>query len=117
MPFLSLHSLTEHEIEVSVKSKRPGVYILDRSIDPPFKFHYVGRSDNDLPGNLRTWVESGYRYFKFDYAFDAQDAFETQCRVYHENHPPDNDGHPQKPHGASYECPVAECGTIEKRVA
>lgn len=111
MALSEMYSLKESEITSNVKNKQAGVYVLDNSTDSPFKFQYVGRSDDDLPGRLRKWIGK-YRYFKFDYSSSAKDAFEMECRLYHENKPPDNTIHPDRPDGTNYKCPVSGCRSL-----
>jgi hypothetical protein len=105
-----LHGLTTFNIEALVTSRSPGVYVLDRTSSGGFTTHYAGRADEDVAGRLKDHARNGiYKYFKFDYASNVRQAFEMECRLYHDLNPPDNKVHPAKPKGTYYACPVYGC--------
>jgi len=74
---------------------------------------YVGRSDTDVNSRLRSWVgkDSRYKQFKYSYATSSKEAFEKECKNYHDfggSESLDNKDHPQRPEGTNWKCPV--CG-------
>jgi len=104
-----LESLTNEKIDKMVTQTKPGVYVLDRTTGGGFQVNYVGRADTDLNRRLKDWVESKYKYFKFDYATSPKDAFEKECALWHDFGGPegklDNDKHPERPNGTDWKCP------------
>lgn len=84
-----------------------------------FVVRYVGRSDSDLHervahGILDNQRQSSLRYecFKFSYASTVQEAYEKECRNYHdfggEQGLLANTAHPARPEGSLLHCPI--CG-------
>jgi hypothetical protein len=109
--FSDLKALTEETINSFVTKTSPGVYVLDGSATGAFNVDYVGRSDSDLAGRLKQWVGS-YRYFRAVYCSSPKEAFELECKVYHNLHPIDNKAHPARPAGTNYPCPEAKCKVL-----
>ena len=75
-----------------------------------FRVQYVGRSDTDLNDRIKHGVGQ-YKLYKFSLAETVKDAFEKECRNYHdfgENRSLDNAIHPDKPENKNYKCPVCE---------
>ena len=77
---------------------------------------YVGRSDSDLKKEIkqqmRTDRAKGCTHFKYSIAKSVKEAFEKECRNYHDfggNTKLHNKNHPDKPDGTEYECPVEGC--------
>jgi len=73
---------------------------------------YVGRSDTNLRERLMTHHEDRYSHFKFSYAKSPQEAFEKECRNFHDfggAEVLDNDIHPAVPAGTKLSCPVPGC--------
>ncbi len=104
-PTLSdLHSLTGDNIDAFVTRTSPGVYALDGTTASSFIYSYVGRSDVDVNGRLHQWIGK-YKYFKFAYSSSAKNAFEDECRLYHDYNPPDNAIHPARPTNSGWACP------------
>lgn len=67
---------------------------------------YVGRSDSDINGRLKSWVGSKYSKFKFDYYGSPKAAFEKECNLYHDwKKQLDNKEHPDRPENANWKCP------------
>lgn len=84
-----------------------------------FVVKYVGRSDTDLrqriAHGLSEYAENPtlrYERFKFSYANSPQEAYEKECRNYHDFGGEKgwlmNINHPQKPEGDTSACPI--CG-------
>ena len=85
-----------------------GNYALGKKDDEDvFKVGYVGRSDSDVNDRLLHWAEKSSRpLFKFSYASSVKEAFEKECKNYHDFDPPDNDIHPDRPKDKDWECPI-----------
>ncbi len=70
---------------------------------------YVGRSDDCIKKRLLYWVKNSQRQlFKYSYAESIKEAFDKECKNYHDFNPADNDIHPDKPEGKNYKCPVCD---------
>jgi len=93
--------------DVYVKSG-PGVYAFSRNRE---RIEFLGRSDTELHLRIRQSAEQadGYRYFWFEDAASAKDAYLQECRCFHEHRPPDNLNHPTASPGADWKCPVKGC--------
>jgi len=99
--------LTESNILTYVPPRRIGTYMLgmiDRR-SKTFLVAYTGRSDTDLAARLRGWVGL-YSQFKFGLSRYAEDAFDKECRLYHDFAPPDTKLHPASPRGSNAQCPI-----------
>lgn len=104
-PILSdVYRLTDDNINQVIKRISPGVYVLDKTSDGPFKTSYTGRSDVDVNKRLHDWVGK-YRFFRFAYSSSPKDAFEGECNLYHDYSPADNAVHPARPNGSGWKCP------------
>lgn len=102
------HSLTAKKIDEVVTKTSPGNYALGRSEGSTFYVRYVGRSDEDLNGRLKEWVNSKYPKFKYAYASSPKAAFEKECNNFHDfggTSKLDNKNHPQRPDGTAWKCP------------
>lgn len=78
-----------------------------------FVLDYVGRSDTNLCNEIKSRKTNpkfkNCTHFKFSYASSEKEAFEKECKNYHEFKPRLNDMHPDKPDGKEYKCPVEGC--------
>lgn len=96
------------EVGQSVPKGYIGVYILscDRK-----KVDYVGRSDSDIQGRLRSSISEGHGYqvFWFCYETSSMQAYKHECYLYHKYNPPDNTNHPAVPSGMNWRCPINGC--------
>lgn len=110
---------TSDEIDDLVADDRIGNYALGRidASDGKFVVQYVGRSDTDIKTELKNRLSLGYSHFKFSYADSEKDAFEKECRNYHDfggKKKLANERHPDRPDGMDdLECPVADCEEME----
>ena len=109
------YSLTEFGVENKVEPGVPGVYALGHTNKSgKFIVEYVGRSNLDVEGvagRLKDWIGK-YKQFKYDYYYTPREAYEKECRLYHDfggSHNLDNKIHPARPDGAKYGCPVPDC--------
>jgi len=104
--------LTDNEVDRHVTRKSPGNYGLgDTREEGIFIVQYVGRSDDDVNTRLHDWTGTRYSKFKFSYASSPKEAFEKECRNYHDfggTDQLDNKMHPDRPVGTNWKCPV--CG-------
>lgn len=84
-----------------------------------FIVRYVGRSDSDLKERIKHGITDReadktmrYERFKFSYADTVEEAYNKECRNYHDFGGPEgrlvNKVHPAKPEGYGGACPV--CG-------
>ena len=110
--------LTDAEVNKRVPENVMGNYAfgyIDKE-DGAFVVCYVGRSDSDLKKEIkqqmRTDRAKGCTHFKYSIAKSVKEAFEKECRNYHDfggNTKLHNKNHPDKPDGTEYECPVEGC--------
>ena len=99
--------LTKGTIDEKVKRERIGNYALGYTRDSTFIVRYVGRSDTDINLRLKDW-EKEYKEFKFSYASSVKEAFEKECKNYHdfgEAVDLENSIHPQRPEEKVWKCP------------
>jgi len=105
-PFL----LTDSEVDRQVTRTAPGNYGLGYTKDDgTFVVQYVGRSDDDVNNRLHDWVGTNHKKFKYSYAGSAKEAFEKECRNYHDfggSESLENKVHPARPNGTNWACPV-----------
>lgn len=114
------YNLTYEEIDRVVSEERIGNYaygyLNEKGV---FIVCYVGRSDTDLKKRIKHGIEDmkadptcPYERFKFSYASSIQEAYEKECRNYHDFGGEDgylrNEVHPSKPEHYGGICPV--CG-------
>ena len=98
--------LTATGIADTIEHIMPGAYALgDVDKDDRFRVSYVGRSDDSVGDRLFDHIDD-YPYFKFGYYRTSKEAFEKECRLYHDFNPPDNKRHPARPAGTNYKCPA-----------
>jgi hypothetical protein len=102
------HSLTTHNVDAVVRGKGPGAYALGRTdANGAFIVSYVGRSDEDLNGRLKDWVNTKYAQFKYGFFDSPKAAFEKECQIFHDfggTKLLDNDIHPARPKGTGWRC-------------
>jgi len=101
------HSLNTETIDSVVEKNKIGAYALGYvSVGDDFMPKYVGRSDNDLNGRLKTHIGEGCSKFKFEYYSSAKKAFEKECNLHHDwKEQLDNKEHPDRPSGTNWKCP------------
>ena len=112
------YALTKEEIEQVVGENRIGNYAFGYlNAQASFIVRYVGRSDTDLRERIKHGISDmeadpscRYERFKFSYAASAQEAYEKECRNYHDfggdRGKLRNTIHPAKPEGYNGNCPV-----------
>lgn len=118
LDMLGPFALTDNEVNKSVPENVMGNYAfgyIDKE-DGAFVVCYVGRSDFDLKKEIkqqmRTHRAKGCDHFMFSTAKTKKEAFEKECRNYHDFGECDclnNDIHPAKPAGTKYNCPIEGC--------
>jgi hypothetical protein len=121
MPSLDMSGpfdFTSQETDRHVEPKRIGNYALGNMKDDgtTFLVKYVGRSDTDLNVELKARLDKPYRKFKFSYAGSVREAFDKECRNYHDfggKGSLDNEVHPARPPGANWPCPVSGCTELQ----
>ena len=107
------YKLTAEKIDEVVTRKSPGNYALGKMVKISFAVSYVGRSDDDLNSQLKYWAgkTDKYEYFSFSYATSPKDAFEKECKNYHDfggSERLDNNQHPQRSEGKDWRCPLCD---------
>jgi hypothetical protein len=115
MPKLDMdgpHPFAEAEIDSGVEARRIGNYALGHVNDEEtFIVKYVGRSDTDLKRELKARLSPKYTHFKFSYATSIREAFEKECKNYHDFNTKgllDNENHPDRPNGEEWKCPSCD---------
>lgn len=109
------YPLTKEEVNKRITKKSPGNYAYGTVQDDSFYVEYVGRADSDLNDRIKHGIGI-YDYFKFSYAKSAKEAFEKECRNYHDfggKDVLDNKYHPDRPDGTDYDCPVDGCNELD----
>lgn len=99
--------LTQQEVDNYVMGSVPGNFALGYVKDHEFHAQYVGRADECINYRLKEWIGK-YTHYKFGYTLSLREAFDRQCRFYHElnaNGELMNETHPQPPAGTDYKCP------------
>lgn len=106
------YPLNENEIDKRIKNGKIGNYaygyVDERGM---FIVKYIGRSDTCLNTGIRHGINE-YNLFKFSYAETVKEAFEKECKNYHDfggKEKLDNSIHPARPEGCDYECPYKDC--------
>ena len=114
------YDLTYDEIDRLVAEDRKGNYAFgyldERGV---FIVRYVGRSDTDLRERIKHGIADmeadpscRYQRFKFSYAESDTEAYEKECRNFHDFGGMEgllvNKNHPDKPKGYSGSCPVCD---------
>jgi hypothetical protein len=104
------YNLTIEKIDEVVTKTSPGNYALGYISDKKFILKYVGRSDDDVNARLKQWAgkSSKYKNFKFSYASSKKEAFEKDCKNYHDFGESEElylNLHPDRPDGTDYKCP------------
>jgi len=102
--------------ENTVKKVTPkiGNYALGHMTEEgKFRPKYVGRSDSDLQAELvqRLKTHGHHKKFKISYADSKKDAFNKECKNYHEFDPSENENHPDSPDGMNLQCPFSQYHT------
>ena len=100
----------EKTIEDKVSPKQKGNYALGKKNEGgTFLVSYVGRSDTELRDELKARLEThDLSLFKFSYADSKEEAFNKECKNYHDFNPPQNKNHPDSPNGMNLNCTI--CG-------
>ncbi len=99
-PFVLSDEMIDEEVDL-----RPGAFALG-SLEGSgiFRVAWVGRSDTDVNNQLHVHVGS-YQHFSFELHFNAWQAFEAECNLFHDLDPSDNPTHPLRPAGTAWKCP------------
>lgn len=99
------YPLTHSTIAAKVISGVPGMYILAPVLNN--QALRVGRSDTNTNGRLKAYLGNySYGQFWFLYAQSPDEAYQMECKAYHELRPPHNIIHPDAPTGSFVTCHV-----------
>lgn len=102
---------TSEKIDEQIIQKSAGNYALGYTTDSTFIVKYVGRSDIDVATELKTYLSNGYKRFKYSYASSPKEAFEKECKNYHDfggKEILDNKIHPARPDNANWKCLICK---------
>lgn len=118
LDMLGPFALTDNEVNKRVPENVMGNYafLQKKWLTDEYLVRYVGRSDADLKKEIKQQMRNdcakGCTHFMFSIAKSKKEAFEKECRNYHDFGECDclnNDIHPAKPAGTKYKCPVEGC--------
>jgi hypothetical protein len=108
------HAYTSTQIDQIVTQTSAGNFALGYlDENGGFIVGYVGRSDGDVNSELKNYLQENYDRFKFSYATSSKDAFDKECKNYHEFSPKGNKIHPRRPDNHTWKC--RRCTTFGKR--
>ena len=103
---------TSAKIDEYIPKTSPGNYALGYTKeDGSFIPQYVGRSDTDIKQELKSKLSDQYKKFEFSYANSPEEAFEKECRNFHDlggSITLHNKNHPARPDNTDWKCPL--CG-------
>jgi len=104
--------LIPDKIDEVVTSMQPGAFALGYISDVNFVVVYIGRSDKNLNETLKDWVfrKSDCIFFKYAFTKNSQEAFEKECKGYHDFGEIDLkcEQHPQRIEGTDWKCPSCD---------
>ena len=118
LDMLGPFALTDNEVNKRVPENVMGNYafLQKKWLTDKYLVRYVGRSDSDLKKEIKQQMKTdcakGCTHFKFSIASTKKEAFEKECRNYHDFGGRDhlhNENHPDKPDGTKYKCSVEGC--------
>lgn len=118
LDMLGPFALTDAEVNKRVPENVMGNYafLQKKWLAGEYIVRYVGRSDSDLKKEIKQQMKTdraaGCTHFMFSIAKSKKEAFEKECRNYHDFGECDslnNDIHPAKPAGTEYKCPIEGC--------
>ena len=103
--------LSAEQVDKEIRKGTPGNYAYGYlKENGRFVVQYVGRSDTDLNDRIKHGI-GNYKLFKYSYAANSKEAFEKECKNYHDFGGWDNlnnELHPGKPDGSDYSCPICD---------
>ncbi len=101
------YNFVSEEVDRVLRKGSPGNYALGfiDSMDGRFVILAIGRSDQDLNAEIKTFLGRGYKKFKYCHAINSREAFIKECCDYHDFSPVHNTTHPQRPEGSKDKCP------------
>lgn len=111
-------ALTDNEVSKRVPENVMGNYafLQKKWLTDEYLVRYVGRSDSDLKKEIKQQMKTdrakGCTHFKYSIAKSVKEAFEKECKNYHDFGESEclyNDIHPAKPSGTEYKCLVEGC--------
>lgn len=105
-------NFTAGDIDRTVARVSPGNYALGKADNPQvFTISYIGRADADVNRELKLRLNPAYAKFKFSYAASTREAFEKECRNFHDyggSDNLDNPSHPDRPMNTDWKCPTCK---------
>jgi len=111
MPSLCMrgpYPLTAAKVDQTISGRFPGNFAVGYLKESgAFVVRYVGRSDSDLNQAIKDYPADDSTKFKWSYAEGAKEAFDRQCKAYHDfggRARLDNETHPQPPDNTGWKC-------------
>lgn len=101
------YKLDSKTIDTLIENASAGNYALGYINGVIFYIEYIGRSDDDLNARLKSHIGE-HEYFKYSIVSTAKEAFEKECKNYHDFGQEKllkNDIHPSRPDGTIWKCP------------
>jgi hypothetical protein len=111
---LPLDELTiQREVDGSKHWSSASVFVLGgvrKCADGKLRFHIrkVSHVDGDLGVELRKFIGK-YSGFRFKFFRSTRNAFDKECKIYHDFKPIENIKHPVKPKNTKFLCSVVDC--------
>jgi len=106
------YSFNSETVDKIIKIKAAGNFALGELDDNgDFVAGYVGWSDSDIKNEIRAMLGGRYSAFRYSYALTAKDAFEKNCRIFHDLGGKvmlDNKEHPARPERVKWRCPLCD---------
>jgi len=97
-------------IDEKVSQSSPGNFVLGRKNEEgTFLFNYIGRANADLNSKLKSWIaKTDKPFFKFRYSVSAREAFQVECKNFHDFVKKEKKRHPRKPADSNWKCPLCK---------
>lgn len=106
---MQYYKLTVDNVKKRVPKNAPGAYLLGEERNKEFYVKYTGRSDTRLRGRLKDWAKKGkYSHFAYFVTETILEAYNIECREWHNAIELDNEIHPKKPKELEYKCPYCK---------
>jgi hypothetical protein len=105
LPLEGPFAFNDMTIDAKVTLQIPGVYLLGYKLNNVFQVQRVGRSDDNLNSRLKSSEYRGlFREFKACYCSSDEEAFHSECELWHAYGGTLNPNHPAMPKGKFIVC-------------
>ncbi|MEE9552815.1 MAG: hypothetical protein V3W18_00850 [candidate division Zixibacteria bacterium] len=106
------YPLDPETVEKAIKMRAAGNFALGEIGETgSFVVEYVGRSGSDVKRKIKAMLGRQYSAFRYCYAMTPKDAFEKDCRIFHDlggSIMLDNTEHPTRPERVKWQCPLCD---------